>query len=232
MRLAIFAGVVAVSLAASGTALAADPSPTGVEVGLRLGYSIPLGKASGDQTVGGQTVPGVNLSDIASSRIPIWIDAGYRFNPNMYVGAFLQYGFVSLASNYGGGACQQNGVSCSAHDIQFGAMFAYHLMPDQTIDPWGGVGIGYETLSGSATVNGQDAGGGSYKGLQFLNLQLGADYKVMPNLGVGPFLSFSLGSYSSATATANGQSQDVQNFQSGLHEWLTLGVRGAYDIIL
>jgi hypothetical protein len=228
MRFAIFAGLVAVSLAASSTALA-DPTASGIEVGLRTGYSIPLGNLDGGV---GNGAAADKLSDLVSGRIPIWIDAGYRINPNIYVGAFFQYGIASVASNALGGACSGS-VSCSAHDIQIGAMFAYHLMPDQTIDPWAGIGIGYESLSGSGSVNGQNAGGESFSGFQFANIQLGADYKVMPNLGVGPFASFSLGQYGSASSTdAAGNSTSISNFNTSLHEWLTFGIRGVYDINL
>jgi outer membrane protein W len=228
MRFAIFAGLVAVSLAASSTALA-DPTASGIEVGLRAGYSLPLGNLDGGA---GNGAPADKLSDTISGRIPIWIDAGYRINPNMYVGAFFQYGIVSLASN-AFGSCGTTGISCSAHDIELGAMFAYHLMPDQTIDPWAGIGIGYESLSGSASVNGSSVGGASFSGFQFANIQIGADYKVMPNLGIGPFASFALGSYGSESTTdQNGNSTSVQNFNSSLHEWLTFGVRGVYDINL
>jgi outer membrane protein W len=223
MRLAIFAGLVAVSLAASSTALADGATASGIEVGLRAGYSIPLGNLDG-----GNGTTANKLSDLVSGRIPIWIDAGYRINPNMYVGAFFQYGLGSVSSSGGlSTECSQNGVSCSIHDLEFGAMFAYHLMPDQTIDPWLGIGVGYETLSFSASAGGQSVDA-SASGFQFANLQLGADYKAMPNLGIGPFVSFSLGQYSSESS--GGVSNP--NLQTSMHEWLTFGIRGVYDINL
>lgn len=230
-----FGIVAAGALAASAVVLAgntarADATPTGIEVGLRAGYAIPLGDAAGAPS-GGQST---SLSNVYSGMIPIQIDAGYRLNPNMMVGAFFQYGIAMIATGSGsiGAQCSTGGVSCSGSDMMFGAQFHYHFMPDQTIDPWAGIGIGYEIASFSASANGQSAGE-SFSGFQFVNLQVGGDYKVMPNLGVGPFVMFSLGEYSSCSFSgglANGTSCSIPN--TAMHEWLTFGIRGAYDINL
>jgi hypothetical protein len=228
MRFAIIAaGALAASaVVLSGNTARADATPTGIEVGLRSGYAIPMGDAAGGS-------PSTSLSNVFSGVIPIWVDAGYRFNPNMMVGAFFQYGIAML--NTGSGStlqgCGQNGVSCSGSDMMFGAQFHYHLMPDQTIDPWAGVGIGYEIATANLS-SGNVSGSQSLSGFQFFNLQIGGDYKVMPNLGIGPFVMFSLGSYGNCNTSVGGQSQSCPNYQSGTHEWLTFGIRGAYDINL
>jgi opacity protein-like surface antigen len=235
MRKVAFVIPLALSLVAlAGSAFADGPTASGIEVGLRTGYSLPLGNVRGDSTTtqGGTTVTESSeaLSDVVKGRVPIWIDAGYRINGNLYVGAFFQYGIMFVNTDKSPG-CNQSGVSCSAHDIQFGLNAHYHLMPESQFDPWGGVGIGYESVSSSVSGNGQSGDGGD-SGFQFVNLQLGADYKVMPNFGVGPFLSFSVGQYTSESGSFNGMtiSQDIQS--KALHEWLTIGLRGAYDINL
>jgi hypothetical protein len=228
MRLATLGGI-ALGLAVSmttGTARA-EPSPTGIELGLRLGYALPLGNTTGAPN--GASAP--NLSDVISGVFPIWIDAGYRFNRNMLIGANLQYGigFVNTDKVTG---CKLGGVSCTASDVMFGVQFHYHLMPDAQFDPWGGVGVGYEILNVSESAGGQ-SDSLSVNGFQFLNLQLGADYKAMPNLGIGPFVMFSLGQFSNCSQTLNGVSDPNCSIQNtALHEWFTLGIRGAYDINL
>jgi len=232
MRFAIIAAgaLVASAVVLSGNTARADATPTGIEVGLRAGYAIPLGDAVGAPS-GGQST---SLSNAFSGMIPIQVDAGYRFTPNMMVGAFFQYGIGMIATGNGslGAACNQSGVSCSGSDLMFGAQFHYHLMPDQTIDPWAGIGVGYEIANLSASAGGQSTGT-SFSGFQFVNLQIGGDYKVMPNLGVGPFVMFSLGEYSGCSysgGAASGTSCSIQN--TAMHEWLTFGIRGAYDINL
>jgi hypothetical protein len=171
--------------------------------------------------------------------IPIWVDAGYRVNPSIYVGAFFQYGFMSVkSSNNNGSGCPQ-GLDCSAHDIQIGANLHYHILPATSFDPWVGVGVGYEWvgLSAKGTYN---LAGNNYavdtsstvKGFQFLNLQAGGDYRATPDFGVGPFISLSLGQYSSYSSTDNPSSTTISGdlTDKGMHEWLTIGVRGQYNL--
>jgi hypothetical protein len=98
------------------------------------------------------------------------------------------------------------------------------------MDPWVGFGIGYEMFSNKQSANGVDVTT-TYKGFEFANLQGGLDFNVASGLNVGPFLSFSMGQYSS-------QSMDPESplFPNGsvenkaMHEWLTLGIRGTYGL--
>ena len=214
----------------------ADGGPTGIELGVRAGYALPLGNAAGSSssmvTSGGTTIvttsTGASLSDIVSGQIPLWVDAGYRITPNFYVGGFVQYGFAFIPNNASTG-CGQSGVSCSGHDVMFGVDAHYHIMPGAPFDPWVGVGFGYEILTISLSEASQ-SGDVSVSGWQFVNFQVGGDYHVTPSFGVGPFAARSLGPYSSVSESAgsNSTSNDVAN--KVMHEWLTLGLRGVYDI--
>jgi hypothetical protein len=71
----------------------------------------------------------------------------------------------------------------------------------------------------------------TFKGLQFAKLSLGFDYRLSPSFAVGPLLDLSLGQYSSGSVDSGSQSasQDLPN--KSLHEWLTIGVRGVFDVI-
>jgi hypothetical protein len=229
MRLAIL-GMVGAGLLGSATAHAADSSLTGLEVGLRTGYAVPFGDVYG----AANGASSLSLGDQTNGVLPIWIDAGYRFSPNIFLGAFFQYGFAFInTSKAFFNGCSGNGVSCSGSDVMVGVDLHYHLLPEQTIDPWGGIGVGYEIGSLSQSPQGGASSGASYNGFQFFNLQAGADWRgITPNLGIGPFVMFSLGqysncSYSGALASFPGNCT-IQN--GSLHEWLTFGVRGAYDI--
>lgn len=219
MRHLVATAAAAAAVLLSGSTARADATPTGIEVGLRTGYAIPLGSMQDS----------LALHDTVDGAIPIWIDAGYRFHPKAMIGAFFQYG-IGLV-NTGGTALGMKicGAydNCSASDIMFGVQLHYHLMPDATFDPWGGVGFGYEILDldDPGTANSTGTGETSYRGFQFANLQIGADYKVTPSLGVGPFVMFSLGEYSGCSYTVLGNC----TLQSAMHEWLTLGVRVAYE---
>jgi len=223
---------------ASSTALAQGDS--GLALGLRVGYAIPMGKAGAIPSQTGATNTSKDgLSDTITGMVPLWFDVGYRLNPSLYLGAFFQYGFAFVKEDNGNGCGQ--GFSCSAHDISFGANLHYHILPDATFDPWVGAGFGYEFLtassSGSASLGAQTLtfdGSTTLKGFQFLVLEAGGDFKATPALAVGPFVNFALGKYTtySSSVTVNTTSQDrsgdVQD--SGLHEWLTFGLRGQYNL--
>lgn len=231
MRFVLGVGLAVALVSFSAVASADDATATGIELGLRTGYSLPLGSVGNAATTApAGSAQSLDMSTLFSGRLPIWLDAGYRITPNIYVGAFFQYGIVFPASNATTG-CGNNQVSCSGHDLQFGVGAHFHFLPDEVFDPWAGLGIGYESATLSQSV-GTQSGDTTVSGFQFLNLQLGGDYKAMPNLGIGPFVSLSLGEYSSASVTAGAQSVSADIPNKALHEWLTFGVRGAYDINL
>jgi hypothetical protein len=98
-------------------------------------------------------------------------------------------------------------------------------MPAGSVDPWLGLGVGYEIFGASLTTQGRTISTDT-KGFEFLNLQGGADFKVADAVAVGPFLSFSLGQYSSVSS--GDASGDITN--KAIHEWLTIGVKGTFGL--
>lgn len=192
-------------------------APGKIFVGLRLGYGLPMGDAAKDS----------KLSDTFKGMIPIWLDLGYMVTQNVMVGLYGQYAFASVADK----VCT-SGADCSGSSMRFGVQGQYHILPAEKINPWVGLGIGYEMSSIKASGGGGEATIGM-KGMEYVNIQGGADFKLNPAVGIGPFLSFSLGKYGSSKITATGmpdQSQDIPSDQTAMHEWLTLGVRGAFNL--
>lgn len=203
-----------VVLAAVGVTLVAsealaDEGGSGLSFGLRAGYALPMGKLFLER----------DMTDYLIGMIPIWIDLGYKLDPNIYLGAFFQYGIAQTKSS----ACPAP-ADCSASDMRFGINIHYHIMPQKTFDPWFGGGIGYEILNRKTAAETPLPGTISRKedeydkGLEFFNVQVGGDYKVHPKFGVGPFVAFALGQYSSMLD------------HNTIHEWLIFGVRGVYDL--
>jgi len=232
---AAFLGLGVTCIASTGRA----QSDSGFAFGLRAGYAIPMGKAGLADTANTTNTSSDKLQDSVKGMIPLWFDVGYRISPALYAGAFFQYGFALI--NKDQNEEYNHGFSCSAHDIALGANVHYHILPDASFDPWLGAGLGYEFLtanvsgpfsSGNQTVN-VDASA-TLKGFQFLILEAGGDFKATPALAVGPFVNFAIGEYTrwSSTASTSGisqdQSGDVQD--TGVHEWLTIGVRGQYNL--
>jgi hypothetical protein len=208
-------------LGATSSAFAQDGSggDKKFKLGLRLGYMIPSGKVQGDQTIGGVTVTD-KLSDGTSGGVPIQLEAGYMVIPNLLLGVYGQYAFLSTKN------CPP-GIDCSLHDFRIGIQAQYHIMPDQSVDPWLGIGFGYESLGVSYSGGGVSESG-SISGLEFLNLQGGADFQVASAFTVGPFLSLSLAQYSSVYDPAANSSADITN--KALHEWITIGAKGTFGL--
>jgi opacity protein-like surface antigen len=211
-------GAFALTMTVAG---AANAEETGVEIGVRSGYAIPLGEAGG----------GDDLSDLYGGIIPLWFDLGYRLTPNVMIGAYFQYGFGLLPSGVSSDGCEA--VDCSLSNMRLGAQVHYHFLPWEKVDPWLGAGIGYEwgRQSVSGTFLGQTLDVSStFHGFEFFNLQAGVDFlpSEETNFGLGPFIALSLAQYSDATVKADGEegSGEIQN--KGIHEWLTLGIRGTF----
>lgn len=200
----------------------ADVGPKGFEVGLRVGYALPLGDA----------VSGSSYSDFTKGIVPLQLDLGYRIDANLFAGAYFQYGFTGVKFDTGGGdVCSQSGVSCSATDLRFGIEGQYHLMPATAFDPWVGLGVGYEIYHASLSAGGLD-GSINVRGFEFVNLAVGANYKLSPNAGVGPFVGLAVGEYTDESTSAPGvPDQSASIDQKGVHMALSFGLRGVFDVM-
>lgn len=196
---------------------------TGFEAGLRVGYGIPLGSLSENN----------DLSDGIGGQIPLILDVGYRVIPNLFIGLYGQYGFAWVGGDIAD-LCDATNADCSAHDIRLGIQAHYHFQPRQGLDPWIGLGFGYEWFGVSAEGGNTEFSTGAH-GFEFINLQAGLDLRASQNFYVGPFLTLSIGQFSKATVDCEsglcgtgqfGASGDIEN--TAVHEWLMLGLRGAY----
>lgn len=206
--------------AAASTTVTTDTASAGGKfvIGARLGYGIAMGDAMKDSA----------MSDGVSGQIPIWLDLGYMVTPNIMVGLYGQYGFGIVGSKMSD-VCDAGNVDCSVSDLRVGVQGQYHLSPSEKLDPWFGLGIGYEWAMTSMSGGGQSQDY-TYSGFEFLNLQGGADFKLSPAFGIGPFLSFSLGQFGSVSASGDLEDGDTDIDDKALHEWLTLGVRGSFTL--
>lgn len=198
----------------------------GLSFGLRAGYGAPFGKfGSMDGTSGG------DVSDLVSRVIPLQVDAGYFFNSNLYLGASFQYGLGSLKED-----CPE-GASCSARQLRFGVNLAYHFNPSPTLQPWVGLGVGYEALDLSISASEGSVSGKattSIRGFEFASFQGGLDYRVNKTVSVGPFVTLTAGQYATVKSTIEfdddgglfedtEESDDIE--EKEFHAWLQGGVR-------
>jgi outer membrane protein W len=194
-----------------------------VSLGLRAGYGLPMGSAD----------KGEKLSDGMKSQIPLQVDALYKVMPNLGVGLYFAYGFAQQGSTFKD-ACT-GGVDCSLSAMRLGvqAQYAFDKLGLGAFEPWVGAGLGYEWGSLKAKYQGQKVVDASFDGFEFLNLQVGGDYRLNPSFAVGPFLMMSIGQYGNAKITSDvlpamNQSGSIQD--KTVHEWFQFGLRGKFDI--
>lgn len=239
MRTKVLLGSLGMVMTVAATALAQDanpaayppaeyaaPAPTAASevpgrffLGARLGYGLPMGALLKDDN--GQRV---NMSEGISGQLPIWLDIGYMVTPNVLVGGYLKYGYGLVKD------CPA-GSSCSINNWNVGAQAQFHLAPTDDINPWLGLGIGYEVLSISESRSGQE-NSSSLTGYEYLVLQGGLDFKAARGIGIGPFMSFSLAQYTDMGTEVSGRSISIEipSEQTAMHEWLLLGIRGAFKL--
>jgi hypothetical protein len=202
---------------AAGLPAAAQPGEgPALELGVRTGITL----AFGDDFRG----LGIASSSRYQSFVPIELDVGVRFPSGLVLGAYLQYGAAL------GKTCA-TGATCSSHLIRFGADALFHVRPRAQIDPWFGLGIGYDIATLAQAPAGQPETTTTLRGLELFHLQGGVDFLAAPSLRIGPFLMLALGRYTVATASQGGVdfTADIQN--QSLHELLTFGVRAAFEVI-
>jgi hypothetical protein len=177
------------------------PPRLGWELGFRTGVIFP----------GGDLVPGSKLSVGVGVQFPLVIDVGYRISDIVFVGAVGQIALGTLGS----GSCGPTD-SCLEWNGRVGAEVQLHpLGRAGRLDPWFGVGFGYEwqtyqDSSETLTVGGFD----------FLNLDVGIDFPV-GKVHLGPFFGFTLGQFSQASDSGKSNSIDDKS----LHYWFCLGLK-------
>ncbi|HSY24895.1 MAG TPA: hypothetical protein VK841_22375 [Polyangiaceae bacterium] len=209
-----------------------EPSASGSEnvsivaldLGARFGAAFPFGNA-----IGGN---GNDLDNAISNQIiPLWLDLGVRLADNWYVGSYLSFGVASLGTNFNA-VCNTQGVGCSGNDVRWGIEGTYHFLPNNRVDPWLGVGFGYEWLSFSQSQGNASQSEG-LSGWELGSIQTGLDIRALDGfpLGIGPFAQFSFNEYTNESGSnSGGGSTGASINNQAVHFWLMFGVRGEYDL--
>jgi hypothetical protein len=207
------------SVAAEG-APAATPSHRGLEAALRLGAALPLGKAGRD--VGGTDR---KLSDLVPWRAPIWVDVAYRVSPAASIGAYGQLSFGGTGDGCDG--------ECDWSDLRIGVQGQWRFNPEGTLDPWLGLGVGWESLSYRSVSLDTFSRTTELLGGPELLLQGGLELQVEKFLHLGPYVSAGLGNYLRDSYKCLPDGPDCPAGSSvagpGFHTWLGFGLSGRFS---
>ena len=97
------------------------------------------------------------------------------------------------------GADGSDCTDCAGRAFGIGPFVRYHLSQGLRFTPWITAGLGYRQLS---FLDDERASKQKYSGMEWLRLELGADYYILSSFGIGPYGTLSLSSYSSRPAAA------------------------------
>jgi hypothetical protein len=184
-------------------AFAVRAQESGVQFGMRAAYMHPVGDVDAETA----------FSDVITGFVPIGFEVGYSFGGYVYLGAYGEYGFAFTK-------CDAVGPDCSAHSFSAGADLRLRILPRSSVNPWIGVGAGYEWLVISASN--QDRSATSVvRGPRLAALSLGVDFLASQAVAVGPYASASLGRYTEAHFPGGAATP----FDAAYHVFVQVGVR-------
>ncbi len=137
-----------------------------------VSYALPFGTVS----------DGVDQRDRVGTGLGYGLDLGYGLSGHVVAGVWGQ--LLTLGD---GNDCTSN---CDATSYAGGAFVRYHLVQGLRFDPWLSFGIGYRSQSSNSFGEKKQ-----YGGLDWARLQIGGDWYALSQLGFGPLLELSAGSF-------------------------------------
>ena len=209
-------------VASPAAAQVADADVTGFELGVRAGYSRPVG----------DRLAGEPLDRTFGSAIPFVLDAGYRVTPHLYVGGLISY--APLVLNKSALSCNNQAIDgpgdCSGSAIRIAADAQWRMSIGDAYAGWLGAGFGVERLSidyESGCFDGPFSRVDT--GFELAHVEAGAGMRINTGLVIGPFASYAAGLFrtSKTSGSCNGGG-DVPD--KTVHGTLILGLRAMYMV--
>lgn len=199
-------------------------------VGMRVGYSTPLGNVRSSGNEGK-----VALSELVALAFPVWIDAEYAPLPELVLGLSFVYGVASPAdaAPLEAGAplpdpaqtrgCLE-GSTCRSSLIRPGGHVLFHPWPASRIDPWIGAGVAYEWFLYKQTLENGTKNKLHYHGPELINAQLGVDVRLSDRTWLGGFGSFHVGRFVECGLKIDKRAGSCNIVDRTQHEWATIGL--------
>jgi hypothetical protein len=180
---------VGIAIAAGGLALASSASAraqeeqgsfarqpvraprSAFEIGVTPGYTQGFGRIAGETR---------RIQETSDAGFGAALSLGYRASPHWHIGwtgQFQEFGAnPSLPGN------------TAVRGLLTGVDATFHTMPYERVDPWVEYGAGYRMMwiapaNEAATL---------YHGLELARLQAGVDFRVSPDVAIGPMLGADL----------------------------------------
>jgi hypothetical protein len=174
-----------------------------------LGKHVLIGAAASPTWALGKL--GRNLA--ATDRLGIGygarLDAGFGLSRELTLGL---WGSVTAYTD--GDSC---GGRCKGRAFSLGPFVRYHLAQGLRLDPWLSLGAGYRQVSFETGASTRQ----KFSGVEWLRLELGADYYAFSGFGFGPYGALGLSTYSKRPSVAGDASVSAE---------LSVGLRLLLDL--
>lgn len=197
--------------AAQASAEELAPRLLPVEIGLGSGYS--------SAGFGAGPLPGYERV----WAIPLSLDVAQRVSKYWSLGAYAEVGFIDDSKS----DVPSVDDTLRGHHYRVGFEALYHSAPQRKVQPWLGLGLGYDAVRAthrvrvtSAPVGDEAPDPGSSapvraSGFEIGHAELGIDFAVLPAFAFGPFLGGSVVAYGDRRGIAG----------SDLNVWSKLGLK-------
>lgn len=211
-----------------GAELSQGTLPVGLSASLRLGWGFPLGDAfrtaSGTKSLAGE---------FSGLFLPVQGDFGIVLARRFVLGGYLgMFGYPVLRAHGSGVAameCHAPGVqrcSGSVQTFRLGVQALARFWVDRPIQPWAGLGAGFEYVEYLLDDGDVEPHRVAYWGPEIVNVQAGVDFRLTRHLKVGPYASLGVGQYNAVDVSGyGGPGIPVAIVGKTRHEWAHLGVR-------
>ncbi|MGB8931033.1 MAG: outer membrane beta-barrel protein [Anaeromyxobacteraceae bacterium] len=196
-----------------------------VGLGAKLGISFPIGDAD----------RGEQLKDITSIQVPLELSLNFHVTPAVKLGGYGGYAFAKTGSIVQD-SCDFYGEDCTQHSWRAGVKGEVALGSGApgSFRPYVGANWGWEWNVTKMEQFGE-WGKMNISGWE-LGIEGGADSIISPQLTAGFFVNLAFGSYGKIKTTYSSgaglpdDSFSIPSADRETHAWLTLGVRGNFDL--
>jgi hypothetical protein len=152
----------------------------GMTTALRMGVGLPVGRVAGG--------PGNGMPDAFAYQVPFVLESGYRPTPSLLIGGYLGLAFGDV-----GGDLHRACGGCSTRTFRVGLEALVFLRPAERLNPWVGIGAGWESVTIVDSDRSVDL-----SGPEFLHVLGGLDVRSSRTFGFGPYVDTALGVYTSS----------------------------------
>ena len=208
----------------------AGPPSRGLTLAVSLGYGVGLGTLYSTPTYP-SVLPTSNfdpsMRNTIAGQLPLSVSVGYRAIPLLSFGAAFAYAPLFLKDAPDGGI---------GGDGRLGVELRLHTIRARAFSLWTSAGIGYEWFGYSKNPNVDSSRDVSANGYD-VDLQVGGDLPLTGASTLGPYVGLRIGTFrhfwtqcGAYGCTGATTDVDIPDENRAAHEWLTIGVRGAFAV--